>query len=258
MNKVYVYARISTDRQGFEQQMSSVEDYLRGKGLKYDEVVADEGVSGKVSYKKRKLYTLLQQMNAGDVLIVSELSRLGRSMADILTLINEELKVRKLRLIIISQNIDLDCENLKAIDEMILMAFAFSAQMEREMIQERTRNMKEAQKKLIAEQGYFISKSGNKRTHTGGDGGWSRNAVEVSRENRRNRALENPHNLAFWRWLKVYEETNGVIPPRTSLEVYGTMAETLNKLGYKTSTGLEFNSHRAAAMVANMKKLFNE
>jgi hypothetical protein len=179
-------------------------------------------------------------------------------MSDILTLINEELKVRKLRLIIISQNIDLDCENLKAIDEMILMAFAFSAQMEREMIQERTRNMKEAQKKLIAEQGYFVSKSGNKRTHTGGDGGWSRKAVEVSRENRRKRALENPHNLAFWRWLQVYEETNGVIPPRTPVEVYEQISVTLNKLGYKTSTGLEFTASRASSMVSNMRRLFNE
>lgn len=258
MSKVYVYARISTDRQGFEQQMSSVEDYLRGKGLKYDEVVADEGVSGKVSYKKRKLYTLLQQMNEGDVLIVSELSRLGRSMADILTLINEELKVRKLRLIIISQNIDLDCENLKAIDEMILMAFAFSAQMEREMIQERTRNMKEAQKKLISDQGYFISKSGNKRTHTGGDGGWSRNAVEVSRENRRNRALENPHNLAFWRWLQVYEKKAGELKGRVTREEYSNMADELNELGYKTPTGMDFDWLRVASMVRNVYKYYNE
>ena len=256
MGKVYVYARISTDRQGFEQQMSPIEDYLRNKGLKYDEVVADEGVSGKVSYKKRKLYPLLERMNEGDVLIVSELSRLGRSMADILTLINDELKVRKLRLIIISQNIDLDCENLKAIDEMILMAFAFGAQIEREMIQERTRNMKEAQKKLIAEQGYFISKSGNKRTHTGGDGGFADSARINSATNRRKAAMDNPHNIAFWRWLQVWEKENGTLRGRMSADVYNTLAQKLNELGYKTATGMDFDGKRLWSMMTKVRMLY--
>lgn len=256
MSKVYVYARISTDRQGFEQQMQSVEEYLRNKGMNYDEIVTDEGVSGKISYKKRKLYPLLERMSCGDSLVVSELSRLGRSMADILNLINEELKARKLRLIIISQNIDLDCENLKAIDEMILMAFAFGAQMEREMIQERTKNMKEAQKKLIAEQGYFISKKGNKRTHTGGDGGWSENAAKASAESRRDNALNNQHNIALWRWIQVYEREHGVLRGRTSAEEYSRLANHLNDLGYKTATGLEFNGGRLAAMIPKVKYLF--
>lgn len=256
MGKVYVYARISTDRQGFEQQMSSVDDYLRNKGMTYDEVVADEGVSGKVSYKKRKLYTLLQTMKEGDALVVSELSRLGRSMADILVLINEEFKARKLRLIIISQGIDMDCSNLKAIDEMVLMAFAFGAQIEREMIQERTRSMKEAQKKIIAEQGYFISKRGNKRTHTGGDGGFSEAARERCLELRKKTAQDNVHNIAFWRWLCVYEKENGALSGRTSAKVYETLAEKLNDLGYKTATGMDFNAPRVCAMMKKVRTLY--
>ena len=53
----------------------------------------------------------------GDALVVSEISRLGRSMSDLNKLVNDELKPKKLRLIVISMGLDLDCANLKAIDE---------------------------------------------------------------------------------------------------------------------------------------------
>lgn len=166
--KTYVYARVSTEQQDLAQQLNAIDNYLKMRGLQIDELVSDEGVSGGVSYKQRKLNDLLQEMEAGDALVVSEISRLGRSMSDLNKLVNDELKPRKLRLIVISMGMDLDCGNLKAIDEMILFAFGFSAQVEREMIKERTRNALEARKKLINEQGYFISKSGNKRVSLGG------------------------------------------------------------------------------------------
>ena len=102
--------------------------------------------------------------------MVSEISRLGRSMSDLNKLVNEELKPRKIRLIIITMGLDLDCSNLKAIDEMILFAFSFSAQVEKEMIQERTRNALEARKKKIVNEGGFYSKKGKWSTKLGNDG----------------------------------------------------------------------------------------
>ena len=105
--------------------MNSINTYLSVRGLSADEIVSDEGVSGCVSYKNRNLNELLAEMNEGDALVVSEISRLGRSMSDLNKLVTDELKPRKIRLIIISMGLDLDCSNLKAIDEMILFAFAF-------------------------------------------------------------------------------------------------------------------------------------
>src|SRR5574344_814105 len=166
--KTFVYIRVSTDKQTFDQQMNSINTYLSIRGLSADEIVSDEGVSGCVSYKNRNLNELLAEMNDGDALVVSEISRLGRSMSDLNKLVNDELKPRKIRLIIISMGLDLDCANLKAIDEMILFAFSFSAQLEKEMIQERTKNALDARKKQIDAVGYYVNKKGEKRTKLGG------------------------------------------------------------------------------------------
>lgn len=252
--KTYVYARVSTEQQDLAQQMNAIDNYLKMRGLKIDELVSDEGVSGGVSYKQRKLNDLLQEMEAGDALVVSEISRLGRSMSDLNKLVNDELKPRKLRLIVISMGMDLDCGNLKAIDEMILFAFGFSAQVEREMIKERTRNALEARKKLIKEQGYFISKSGNKRISLGG--GTMAQARVQSAKKRRENALKNESNIKVWRYFESWERRNGKITVNTPKEVFEEIAEILNELGYTTPTGLEFNYLRLRAMWTKLRDLY--
>lgn len=139
--KVIEYGRVSTDKQTLEQQNRTVKEWLSRNDLKADIVVTEEGISGGVTYKKRKLGTeVLPLLETGDMLIVAEISRLGRSMGDINKLINDELKPRKIRLVIVQMNLDLNCGNMKAIDEMILYAFSFGAAVERELIQERTRS----------------------------------------------------------------------------------------------------------------------
>lgn len=252
--KTYVYTRVSTEHQTLDQQLNSIDNYLKMRGLKIDELVSDEGISGGVSYKHRKLYDLLQEMQSGDALVVSEISRLGRSMSDLNKLVNDELKPKKLRLIVISMGLDLDCANLKAIDEMILFAFGFSAQIEKEMIQERTRNALEARKKQIKEQGYFISKSGNKRVSLGG--GTMEHARAQSVKNRRENALKNEHNLRVWRYFESWERRNGKITVNTPKKVFEDIADILNELGYTTPTGLEFNYLRLRAMWTKLKDLY--
>lgn len=252
--KTYVYARVSTEQQDLAQQLNAINNYLKMRGLQMDELVSDGGVSGGVSYKQRKLNDLLKEMEAGDALVVSEISRLGRSMSDLNKLVNDELKPKKLRLIVISMGMDLDCGNLKAIDEMILFAFGFSAQIEKEMIQERTRNALEARKKMIKEQGYFISKSGNKRVSLGG--GTMEQARVQSAKNRRENAKKNECNQRVWRYLKVWEDRNGKITQDTPREVFEDIATILNELGYTTPTGLEFNQLRLRAMWTKLVDLY--
>lgn len=252
--KTYVYTRVSTEHQTLDQQLNSIDNYLKMRGLKIDELVSDEGISGGVSYKHRKLYDLLQEMQPGDALVVSEISRLGRSMSDLNKLVNDELKPKKLRLIVISMGLDLDCANLKAIDEMILFAFGFSAQIEKEMIQERTRNALEARKKQIKEQGYFISKSGNKRVSLGG--GTMEQARVQSAINRRKNAQKNESNIKVWRYLQSWENRNQRLTCNTSKEVFEELATMLNELEYRTPTGLEFTGIRLRAMWTKLKDLY--
>lgn len=148
--KVVEYGRVSTDKQTLEQQNRTVQEWLKRNGLKSDIVITEEGISGGVTYKKRKLGTdALPLLEAGDMLIVAEISRLGRSMSDLNKLINDELKPRKIRLVIVQMGIDLDCGNIKAMDEMILFAFSFAAQLEKELIQERTKSALEVKKNKL-------------------------------------------------------------------------------------------------------------
>lgn len=163
----YAYIRYSTDNQEDTQQIQALKEYTDPRGITIDAIVRDEGVSGGVSYKDRNLYELVQQLQQGDNLIVSEISRLGRSMSDLNLLVNEELKPRGVRLIVVKMGIDLDCANIRAVDEMLLHAFAFAAQLEKELIQQRTQSALDARKGLIAKEGGFFSKSGRWCTKLG-------------------------------------------------------------------------------------------
>ena len=140
-HKVYLYSRVSTDQQSLAQQERAVYEWLAHRNMNVSDVVSDEGISGGVSYKDRKLgRELLPKMKAGDMLIVSEISRLGRSMFDLSKLIHEELKPRNIRLVVVGMGIDLRCDNLTAMDELILNNFSFAAQLEKQLISERTKS----------------------------------------------------------------------------------------------------------------------
>ena len=258
MGKVYAYLRVSTDSQNLMQQQNAINEYIKYKGLTITDIVTDEGVSGGVSYKDRHLYNLIQSLNEGDVIVVSEISRLGRSMSDLNKLVNEELKPRKIRLIIITMGLDLDCSNLKAIDEMILFAFSFSAQVEKEMIQERTRNALEARKKKIVNEGGFYSKKGKWCTKLGNDGTHTQAASIASAKKRQAVARENASNLAVYKYIRSWEKRNIALNKETPRKVYEELSDILNELGYTTPTGLEFNQLRLRAMWDKLKNLYKD
>lgn len=176
----YAYLRFSTSHQDDVQQQQAIKTWAEPRGIGIDEFVADEGVSGGVSYRDRNLYKLVRKLKPGDTLIVSEISRLGRSMSDINILINQELKPRKVRLVCIKLNLDLDCANIKAIDEMLLFAFSFSAQLEKELIQSRTQSALDARKEAIKRDGGFVSKSGRYVKHFGREKGCDNTAAGMA------------------------------------------------------------------------------
>lgn len=250
--KVYAYLRVSTEHQDFKQQTNTINDFLKYKGLKIDDVYSDEGVSGGVTYKKRKLYDLINVMNEGDVLVVSEISRLGRSMADLNKLVNDEMKARKLRLIVVNMGLDLDCANLKAIDEMILFAFSFSSQIEKEMIQERTRSALDARRKAIEKDGYFISKSGRRCTKLGGGAMTEEARIKTSNILMR-RAKDNPINEFFAKYIKAWESRNRKLTASSNRSDFECIASELNLLGMRTQTGLEYTATRVRALWVRMK-----
>lgn len=139
MCRVFLYSRVSTSAQTLAQQERTVYEWLKTHNMKVDEIVSDEGVSGGVSYEDRNLgKVLLPRTKEGDMIIVSEVSRLGRSMFNLSELIHKELKPRKIRLVCVNMGIDLNCSKMTAIDELIISNFSFAAQLEKQLISERT------------------------------------------------------------------------------------------------------------------------
>ena len=254
--KTAIYIRFSTNDQSESQQMNTINDYLDRQRITADLIVKDEGVSGGVSYADRKLINLLDELSEGDLLVVSEISRLGRSMCDLNKLVNDELKPRKLKLVVIKMGLDLDCSQLKAIDEMILQSFAFAAQVEKELIQERTQSALDAKKR--------------RGEPTGGDYRvWNKNSGMTEEESKayredvvlakarkasakaaKRRSETNPNNVAFKFFMLDIIEYKGPITATTDWE---DIAKRLNERNLKTATGLEFTPLNARSMWHNNK-----
>lgn len=88
---VVAYLRVSTEKQFLENQQEEITRFAEKNGLNIDKWYM-ETVSGKVSTKERKLAGLLDQMKPGDCLIVTEISRLSRTLLEIMTILNSCIK----------------------------------------------------------------------------------------------------------------------------------------------------------------------
>lgn len=255
--KVYVYSRVSTDKQSLAQQERTVNEWLKSHSLTANHVISDEGVSGGVSYKDRNLgRIILPKLKQGDILVVSEISRLGRSMSDINKLVCDELKPRGIRLVVVQMGIDIDTANIKATDQMVLYALSFAAQVEKELIQERTKSSLDVRKRLLETEGSFISKKGNVCTHFGREKGIDMStAVAAASVARHKRAMENQNNKIMWGILKEYEQEAGKAPTK---KAFLRASERLNDMGIQTATGKQFDAARAKNAYYSLKRVYSE
>lgn len=130
---IYGYVRVSTEQQSYESQVLAI-----NQRFKIDEWV-EEKRSGTVDYRKRDLGDLISHLKAGDTLVVTELSRLGRSLSMIYKIVSE-LKDKKVRCVAVKNSFDLNPANQNDIvSEVIMFAFGLSAQLERQLISERSK-----------------------------------------------------------------------------------------------------------------------
>ena len=135
MNMIWAYYRVSTDDQDYENQRSGVLKFCEYRGLEIEREVIEEGISGKTHFKKRKLGLLMNDLQRGDVLIVSELSRLSRQMTDCFELA-KMFNEKGVTVHCVKENMEI---SNSALGLMVMSVFAFSAQIERERISERTK-----------------------------------------------------------------------------------------------------------------------
>lgn len=131
---IYGYIRVSTDTQTVENQRFEIGEYASKHSLTIDNYI-EETVSGIRNYSKRELGKLLKRLNRGDTLIASELSRLGRNLYMIMDILNY-CTLKEIKVITIKDKFLLD-DNIES--KVLAFAFGLSAEIERKLISERTK-----------------------------------------------------------------------------------------------------------------------
>lgn len=152
---IYGYIRVSSDKQTVENQRFEINNFCNKNNLKIDGWI-EETISGTKSYTKRQLGLLLKKITQNDLIICAELSRLGRNLFMIMEILNicmtKECKVWTIK------------DNYRLGDDIqskvLAFAFGLSAEIERNLISQRT---KEALARKKAE-GVILGRPKGKKT----------------------------------------------------------------------------------------------
>ena len=155
---IYGYIRVSTDKQTVENQRYEINQFCDRQEMVIEKWI-EETISGAKNVEDRKLGKLLKRMKKGDILICSELSRLGRNLLMIMGILNECMN-KDIQVWTIKDSYRLGSDiNSKV----LAFAFGLSAEIERNLISQRT---KEALVRKKAEGVILGRPKGKKSTKT--------------------------------------------------------------------------------------------
>lgn len=134
MPRVIAYVRVSTNKQELENQRYEIERYCQARSIVVDQW-DEEIVSGTVKLKDRKAGAMLEKLGSGDMLIVSEISRLSRSLRTVLNIIEDAIEAGVI-ITTVKENFVFG-DNLNS--RIIAASFGLAAQIERSLISARTK-----------------------------------------------------------------------------------------------------------------------
>ena len=131
---IYGYIRVSSDKQTVENQKFEITNFCKKEGISIDGWIS-ETISGTKNYDKRKLGRLLHKVQAGDLIICSEISRLGRSLFMIMEILNVCM-TKECRVWTVKDGYRLG-DDIQS--KVLAFAFGLSAEIERNLISQRTK-----------------------------------------------------------------------------------------------------------------------
>lgn len=131
---IFAYIRVSTDQQTVENQRFEILKFADQKKIHVGEWI-EETISGTKKYQDRKLGKLLQSLKKEDILIVSELSRLGRNLMEVMSILHDCME-REIKVYAIKEGYELG-NNINS--KVLAFAFGLSAEIERNLISQRTK-----------------------------------------------------------------------------------------------------------------------
>lgn len=139
--KTIGYLRVSTIDQDIEKNKADILNISNDKNLGQVQFI-EEKISGKISWRKRKIADILENLQTGDNIIISELSRLGRSMLECMEILSIASQ-KGVNIYAVKGNWQLDNTIQSKIIE---MAFSMAAEIERDLISRRTKEALRARK----------------------------------------------------------------------------------------------------------------
>lgn len=131
---IYGYIRVSTDQQSTSNQKFEINRYAASHNIQIDKWV-EETISSRKPLNKRKLGSLLAELKDGDILISTEISRLGRSLLEVMGILQHCL-AQNCQIWTLKENYKLGSD---IASKVLAFAFGLSAEIERQLISERTK-----------------------------------------------------------------------------------------------------------------------
>ena len=155
---IYGYIRTSTDKQNNENQRFEIEQFANNNNLKIDQWI-EETISSKKDLEERKLGKLLKKIKQDDIIIATELSRLGRNLLQVMSILHHCMNIG-CQVWTLKDNYRLGADIQSKV---LAFAFGLSAEIERTMISERTKRCLD---RLRAEGKHIGRKKGSKNKST--------------------------------------------------------------------------------------------
>jgi DNA invertase Pin-like site-specific DNA recombinase len=129
---VYAYIRVSTDKQTIENQRFEISNFAKHRKLKISTWI-EETISSRIDLQERAFGTLLKRLKPNDMLIVSEISRMGRNLMQIMSILNLCME-QQVKVFAIKEGYELG-DNINS--KVLAFAFGLSAEIERTLISQR-------------------------------------------------------------------------------------------------------------------------
>ena len=131
---IYGYIRVSTDHQHTANQHHEIELFAKKNEMQIDKWV-EEVISSRKPLQERRLGKILKKLKKGDILIATELSRLGRNLLEVMGILQECLE-KDCQIWTLKENYRLGADIQSKV---LAFAFSLASEIERQLISERTK-----------------------------------------------------------------------------------------------------------------------
>ena len=144
-NKTIAYIRASTEKQNIDSQKLELLEYARRNNIHIDEFVEIK-ISSRRSPEARKIKEVVEILAENDLLLVSEISRVGRSIGEIFRIMDQLVK-KKINFVAVKEGINF-CGKQNMQTKTMITMFSLFAEIERDLISERTKQGLEAARRM--------------------------------------------------------------------------------------------------------------